>query len=97
MEVLKELNRKKQELEKEMRKLDKDIERISNLDDPKALATFIHDATCHHDHTEACGWFYEKEWTGYTKKRYLEKANKLLKLNVQPSDIVRIVEIIKGY
>jgi hypothetical protein len=54
-------------------------------DDMKELATVLHQTTCHFNHTDQCGWFYETKesdrgefnWEGWTHKRYLEKAEKL--------------------
>lgn len=46
------------------------------------LATDIHALTCHQEHTEYCGWYYEK-WNGRndsTRQRYLEKARNILNI-----------------
>lgn len=67
------------QLEAEQEKL-RQFDQLTPL---QQFATDIHALTCHQEHTETCGWFYEK-WdnaaTGnmWTRQRYLEKAERLL-------------------
>ena len=45
------------------------------------LATIIHNQTCHHNHTDQCGWHYGwEEFNLQGRDRYLEKAKKILML-----------------
>lgn len=48
-----------------------------------SLAILLHETTCHSEHTERCGWYYEFKdgrhaWTGWTHDRYLTKARDLM-------------------
>lgn len=36
------------------------------------LAEFLHDNTCHINHTDGCGWYYEK-WEDFGKKKLWSK------------------------
>jgi len=42
------------------------------------LAKLIHEKTCHYNHADQCGWFYEKNWEGSTRGGYLKKANNII-------------------
>jgi len=58
------------------------------------LATLIHDKTCHWNHTDGCGWMYEKwddEKLGYAKLEYLKIARKVLKV----TDAATAINVIK--
>ena len=63
------------------------------------VAEELHRIQCHHNHTDACGWFYE-DWNdkiGYSRKSYLEKAKKLLAEDVmeQPKDVLRVLRMVR--
>lgn len=46
------------------------------------LADFLHESSCHWNHVDGCGWFYEKneDYTksGTARNRFYQKAVKLL-------------------
>lgn len=50
---------------------------MDELTQAQELATLIHEKICRFNHVDACGWDYE-DWDGYTTKRYLKVANKML-------------------
>jgi len=46
------------------------------------LATFLHDNLCRWNHTDGCGWGYEKwEDPGYAKTKYIKRAKALAALH----------------
>lgn len=52
-----------------------------NLTESQRLAETLHTKLCHHNHTDGCGWFYEKwDKPGYSRKEYVEKADKILQV-----------------
>lgn len=61
------------------------------LTDDKRLAVELHEFLCHWNHTDGCSWGYEKEWTGYAHKQYLEKAQNVLKKPGMDFDTVSTV------
>lgn len=80
-----------EQLEKLRQEKRKQDEYRSKLTPAQRLADAIHDATCRMAHEDQCGWEYESwlpgpnyyldpKWRGYsTKKRYMEKAERILK------------------
>lgn len=66
------------ELEQEEAK----VRELDALIPEQQLATEIHDLVCNSEHTETCGWFYEKWDQGphWTRTRYLEKARNILNI-----------------
>lgn len=56
------------------------LERIEVSPEAKTLATAIHAAECTFDHTEHCGWQWERDnWkNGYAHREYLKKAKDIL-------------------
>lgn len=69
----------------------------------KQLAIMLHTRLCHANHTDQCGFYYEidgieDDWTRYTHKTYLEKADNMLKdvkLQVPNKSDEEIFELIK--
>lgn len=68
------------ELREELELLEK-AEREDRRTDTEKLADFIHDKTCHLNHTDGCGYTYSS-WKDPcdTRKRYRDKALTLLGL-----------------
>lgn len=60
----------------------------SHLTTPQAMATALHDAFCHWNHTDGCGWLYES-WLnpGHARRRYLEYAKQWLDFLDRHSDV----------
>ena len=49
------------------------------MNEVRELATAIHKKRCNWNHIDGCGWDYENwEKPGYARKRYLERAEKVL-------------------
>lgn len=91
-DIQKDLDRMQQELE--------DVRAAAAekaaLPEDKQLAIELHELLCHWNHTDGCGWFYEKDWTGYAHERYLVKARAVLadtKMNLDA--IVTVVQALK--
>lgn len=48
------------------------------------IAILLHDTQCRHNHTDACGWHYEKDrgdvhvWTGNSHSNWLAKADAMI-------------------
>lgn len=61
----------------------KRVAKLMAMPQEKQLAIALHDATCKHNHTDACSWYYEmtKEgdhgWEGPAHSEYLDRAAKL--------------------
>lgn len=83
-----ERNREKQrELREELERLMDEEAEYGRLPAEFRLAEYIHDTFCKQNHTDGCGWDYEK-WQdpthpgngshGWTHDRYLDIANKML-------------------
>jgi len=86
---MKEIDEKISDLEKELNSLKEQKEKeekaikLSKLSSNTIeLAELIHEKLCHWNHTDGCGWYYEK-WDdlnlGYSKKEYYKKAEAILK------------------
>jgi len=92
-------------LNEELAKAQEEVERIQQeiaereaLSEDKRFAVDLHDATCHADHTERCGWFYEhgpNVWNNGTHKRYLDKANEILKV-VDAETTMKVLKAVRG-
>lgn len=70
--------------EEELRNLQEEREEFSKLGEDKRLASIMHDAMCHSDHTEHCSWGYET-WEGTHGEfsphlQYLKRARAVLKV-----------------
>lgn len=60
-------------------------EYFETLDERFRLANFLHNKFCNSNHVDGCSWFYEEDglninWEGYTHKKYLTKAENILKV-----------------
>jgi hypothetical protein len=45
----------------------------------RRFATSMHECTCHSNHEDGCGWYYDSSWDDYAHKTALEQANRILK------------------
>lgn len=108
MKTLKAVKEELHALEVKVSKLQKEKEFLENLTQDRRLAIELHTSFCDRDHEGAmpgsCNWHYEihsgvHDWEQYEHKRYIEKANKLLKItnanNIQERVIFQIGEIIQ--
>lgn len=86
-------------LRQSINELESRKEAVTSMSAEHRVACIIHESTCHLDHIEYCGWYYEidngiHDWSnGYAHKKYLEKAVKLLEIDgVNEKNIVDILE-----
>lgn len=94
--------RTKAEVLAELSKIEAEEQRLKSLPRPNRLAEQMHEETCHLDHVEMCGWYYEANdngfgWEGYTHKRYLRAAYNILRLapGLDDSLILQIITLAK--
>jgi len=67
------------ELESKIQELKAEKKRLSLMPENQRLAEAIHSKQCHWNHTDGCGWYYEKwDSPSYSKNEYLKKANAML-------------------
>ena len=66
------------------------------------IARLLHKKLCHYSHTDQCSWYYSTvydgladDWTSYSHKEYLEKANRLIEAGFTLDDVKRFLECIK--
>lgn len=66
------------------------------------IARLLHKKLCHYNHTDQCGWYYSTvydgladDWTSYSHKEYLEKANRLIEAGFTLDDVRKFLECIK--
>jgi hypothetical protein len=56
---------------------------MSSEDKQKELAIALHKHFCERDHTEHCGWYYEKgyknTWDKYEHRKWLDRARHVIK------------------
>lgn len=92
IEMNKRYEKEKEELLKKIE--EEEAAKISN--DEKEVAALLHATFCTSSHTDQCGWFYET-WgnMGYSRKRYLSKAQQLLPL-ISISTLKEILKVLKG-
>lgn len=87
------------EREKELRTLKAEKNEVISKTEAGRLAVLLHKKFCNHNHTDACGWEYEfigktHDWSGYAHNDYLNRAEKLLKMNVDPATAIKIMELV---
>lgn len=73
-----------QEIDEKTRELEAvraEAAKRSAMPEDQRLAVELHEFLCHQNHTDGCSWGYEKDWTGYAHERFLEKAQKALKVS----------------
>ena len=92
------LDSKLNKLKDEIKKLEKEVveerKKLSVLTEEQRVADYLHDVFCHHNHTDGCGWFYDdKSWTEFSRKEYLSKSKKLLKIYTEEE----IYEILRNF
>lgn len=69
------------ELQQKINKLKNEKEAFESLTPRQRLAELIHDKQCRWNHTDGCGWFYEKwDSVGHSKGEYLKKADAILEI-----------------
>lgn len=86
------------ELKDKIEKLEVEQKTFDNLSDEIKLAELIHENTCRFNHTDGCGWFYEK-WSNIkdgdnsARGGYLKKAINLLRVVSfdKASEIIKIL------
>lgn len=80
------------ELDAELARVRAEMEKRAAMPEDQRLAVEIHESMCHQNHTDGCSWGYEKDWSGYTHKRYLAKAkNVLIKTGLDFDTIAAVI------
>ncbi len=70
-----------------------DLDELNQMPEIKEVATELHELLCHWNHTDGCGWFYDKgDWSEYSRKEYLEKAEAVLAI----TDTDTVLKVIKA-
>lgn len=77
-------------------------ERGDYLTPVQKLAIAIHDATCHSNHIDMCGWMYEikqgyHDFSGQSHQTYLRKAEKLAAKVNDIASAIDLATIFKAY
>lgn len=90
--TLKDKKEQVKELENKIQQLQKaDIE--ARQEPFKKLALAWHEYQCHQDHMDRCSWEYEKDWSGWTHKRYLDGVEKACTdLKVEADEAIAFLE-----
>lgn len=96
-----ELDKKIQNAKDELAKLEGVKAEINSLRNDKRLAIRLHACLCHYNHTDACGWHYEKDtdpkaWLSNPRSDYLRRAQSLIArygTSITCEHIAQIVEI----
>lgn len=66
------------------------------------MAILLHKCTCHSNHTDQCGWYYEidtngvHDWNGSTHKYYWNKACLLIHAGYDYDQVDKFFSILKG-
>lgn len=84
-------------VQQELERLKKEKERQQSLTNEEYLAEWLHSKYCSHNHTDGCGWEYERNWDGTQHKEYLKKSKNILALSVDVETVKKIIEAFKGY
>jgi hypothetical protein len=62
------------------------------------LAALLHRGTCRYNHTDGCSWYDEKDWDSYSHRRYLDQAERLLRiLPLDFNDLKKVEELAKAF
>lgn len=86
------------ELEEKLSKARKKKDEFSSLPENYKLAEILHRKLCTNNHLDGCFWFYS-DWEKYKtnpkssddRRYFVERANKLLSLNISLKDIISII------
>lgn len=63
----------------------------------KDYAEALHRLTCHHNHTDQCGWFYDENARVYDYEDAEEKVPQLKERNITPKMLHEIADIIRPH
>ncbi len=78
---MKNYDKEIEELETKLKILKEEKKNFDLMQPNFKLAELIHSKMCRSNHTDGCGWYYEK-WDGFgnnsTRLSYLKKANDIL-------------------
>lgn len=72
------LEQREQAAIKELEAIQAEKDRLAGLTAEQRLAEQLHNQLCHRAHEDMCGWYYEKDWSGWTHARYLTAAQSML-------------------
>jgi len=85
------------EIENEKRELEAKLRIEENLTPEKKLAVYLHEKFCAANHTDGCGWFYEKGndiWNGHMHSYWLKEA-KILIIFLKKINFVQVFKDLK--
>ena len=92
-----ERQKKIKSLEAELGKLKSEENHLNKLGYEYRLATFLHEKLCTWNHTDGCGWFYDRgDWSESSRQDYLQKAKKLISMGLTEEQITQVIGIMKG-
>lgn len=75
----KDLEKQIKETQEKLNALRQAKKKLDEMAPEYRLATELHNALCHWNHTDGCSWFYtEDDWNNNPQKRYLAMARKVL-------------------
>jgi hypothetical protein len=94
MSIYANLTDKLAELNKELTKVQAELDTFNALPENERLATELHNKQCRFDiFGYNCYWPFEQDWTGADHQKFLEKATQLLKVTDYDTAI-KTIEII---
>lgn len=79
-QLITELRKKIEELEKELAKQEADMGACGVSEDEAKLAELMHQKMCHDNHADGCSWLYEKSWADTMHNNYIMKIRKMRKI-----------------
>ena len=94
-----------EKLNVKLAELEKERDYLESLPPVEQLAIEIHNMTCHHNHADGCGWYYEihngiHDWSGHAHSRALQTAKRAItmskKENISVETLVKAYKIVAG-
>jgi len=96
---IKELDIEIKKHESEIENLEKQKKLMDSLTPAQNLAIALHEANCHHNHTDGCSWYYGnwENWeNNHARKEYVERAERLLATGKSVEEIIEISKLMNG-
>lgn len=90
------------EIELEIKRLQEEKLSLQMLDMERQNATALHEKFCVQNHIDECGWFHEIKdgvvnWEGPVHKKWVQKAERLIRAGYHLSDVVNIKDIMGSF
>lgn len=84
MAVRSQLEKRKAEIERELKSLREQLAEAEKLTPKQEIAEELHDVLCHSNHTDGCAWYYDdwncKRGENDIRARYLKAASVILQV-----------------